>query len=108
MDYIRTSFRLGMFGKHFRPILFRPITNRRKIKHQCILQFIVNPGKKHEVIAEWHQQLAHRDHRGTGRNKIVEHDHVAFLWWLCPKGEHRADTMLRVALGNIFVERYAE
>ena len=107
MDYIRTSFRLGMFGKHFRPILFRPITNRRKIKHQCILQFIVNPGKKHEVIAEWHQQLAHRDHRGPGRNKIVEYDYVALLGWFFTKSKDSTDTMLGMALGEIFVEVHA-
>ena len=72
------------------------------------LDFIVYACEEHEVVAERFEQVFHRDHRGAGGNKIVEHDYVALLWWLSPKGEHRPDTMLRVALGNIFVERYAE
>ena len=49
----------------------------KKSGNQCISKLVRNCGEKNEVFAEWHQQLAHRDHRGTGRNKIVEYDYVA-------------------------------
>lgn len=71
-------------------------------------KFIVYSCEKHEVFAEWHQQLAHRNHRGTRRNKIVEYYNVALGGRCFTKGKNSPDTMLRVALGNVFVERYTE
>ncbi len=54
------------------------------------------------------KQLAHRDHRGPGGNEIVEDDYVSLSGRLFAKGEDSPDTMLRVTLGNVFVERDAE
>ena len=71
-------------------------------------KFIVYACEKHEVFAEWHQQLSHRDHRGAGGDKIVKDDDVALFGRFFTESKDSPDTMLRVALGNIFVERYAE
>ena len=72
------------------------------------LEFIIYACEEYEVFAERFEQVFHRDHRSAGGNKIVEHDYVAFLGRFFAKGKDRPDTVLRVALGNIFVERYAE
>lgn len=50
----------------------------------------------------------HQDHRCAGGNKIVEHDYVVFGRRFFAKGKDRPDTVLRVALGNILIEWYAE
>lgn len=73
-----------------------------------ILHLIVDSCEEHEVVTEWKKQLTHRDHRGSGGNKIVKDDDVALFGRFSAKGKNRADTMLRVALGDIFVEGYAE
>lgn len=75
---------------------------------QIRLQLIVYACEEYEVFAERFEQVFHRDHRRAGGNKIVEHDYVILFRWFCSESEHRPDTVLRVALGNIFVERYAE
>lgn len=54
------------------------------------------------------EQVAHRDHRCAGGDKIVEYDYVALGWWLFNEGKDSPDTMFRVTLGEIFVKVHAQ
>ena len=71
------------------------------------LNFIINSGEEHAVLAEWNEKILHRNKRLPGSNEVVKDNDVAMRRNIVRR-EHRSHTVLWGSESAVLEERQTE